>query len=318
LRPRFSSAESLPGTRTLVGRPSRKRIGAAAATLAAIAGVAGGAVASPARALAADTSPTAPVRVQATAFRSSTPPLSGVLSGQPGGSPLARPVSQAVPSPLAAPSGQPGPSPLAVTPPVTGASPLAAQPAAPVPHATPAQPATPAPSPSATASTAANSSNGQSGPQQPPTPRRFTFYDSVTPSAIPRGQIAATYATGPFAVQRSQVAGRPQVLWIDTNGSDPRADVLDVEPGDATPSEAATWAYQKLKAEPGSLACIYTMLSQWQATQAAINTLPSWMHSHIRWWIADPTGHRHIVPGADATQWYWGNSYDISTAKSSL
>ena len=108
------------------------------------------------------------------------------------------------------------------------------------------------------------------------------------------------------------------MLWIDTNGSDPKADVLDVEPGDATPSQAATWAYQKLKAEPGSLACIYTMLSEWSATQAAISTLPSWMHAHIRWWIADPTGSPHIVPGADATQWYWGNSYDISSAKSNL
>jgi hypothetical protein len=42
------------------------------------------------------------------------------------------------------------------------------------------------------------------------------------------------------------------------------------------------------------------------------------MHSHIRWWIADPTGSPHIVPGADATQWYWGTGFDESTAKSNL
>ena len=140
----------------------------------------------------------------------------------------------------------------------------------------------------------------------------------MTPSAIPAGQIVATYASGPFAVSPAQVAGRPKVLWIDTDGTDPNANVLDVEPGDATPSMAATWAYQKLHANPNSLACIYTMLSEWPATQAAVATLPASMQSHIRWWIADPTGVQHMVPGANATQWYWGSSYDISTANSSL
>lgn len=283
-------------------------------------------MASPGRALAADTSLTSAVRVQGAAVRSGTSGASPLSGGLAGSSPLAGQVGQA-PSPLAATSSQPGPSPLAGTaplagvPPLAAASPLAGQPARPAPHATPAQQATPAPSPSATASPQGNggSSQQQSGSQQQPAPHgRFTFYDSVTPSAIPRGQIVATYATGGYAVQPSQVASRPQVLWIDTRGTDPKADVLDVEPGDATPSQAATWAYQKLKADRGSLACIYTMLSEWPATQAAISTLPSWMHSHIRWWIADPTGSPHIVPGADATQWYWGNSFDISTAKTGL
>jgi hypothetical protein len=39
------------------------------------------------------------------------------------------------------------------------------------------------------------------------------------------------------------------------------------------------------------------------------------MQHQVRWWIADPTGTPHIVPGADATQWYWGHSYDITTAR---
>jgi hypothetical protein len=38
------------------------------------------------------------------------------------------------------------------------------------------------------------------------------------------------------------------------------------------------------------------------------------MRSHVRYWIADPTGQPHIVPGSDATQWYWGSNVDISTA----
>jgi hypothetical protein len=144
--------------------------------------------------------------------------------------------------------------------------------------------------------------------------QNYQIYDSVTPSAIPAGQDVATYATGPFAVPSSQVSGR-NVLWIDTQGTDTGASALDVEPGDATPQTAASWAQAKLSANRNATAIIYTMISEWPQTQAAISSLPSWMHSHIRWWIADPTGVQHMVPGANATQWYWGQNYDISTAQ---
>ncbi len=123
----------------------------------------------------------------------------------------------------------------------------------------------------------------------------------------------AVYATGNYAASQAQVAGR-HVMWIDTTGSDHAASVLDVEPGDATPSMAASWAKQRLTADPQALARIYTMRSEWSAAKAAIDTLPARMRSHVRWWIADPTGYAHVVPGSDATQWYWGSSYDITTA----
>ncbi|HEY2550643.1 MAG TPA: hypothetical protein VGI64_08700 [Streptosporangiaceae bacterium] len=152
----------------------------------------------------------------------------------------------------------------------------------------------------------------KAAPAKPKKP--FLIYDSVTPSAIPAHRPVATYATGSYAQPASAVAGHHTVLWIDTNGSDPHASVLDVEPGDATPSTAASWAFHRLKENPDALARIYTMRSEWPATQAAIHHLPGWMHAHIRWWIADPTGVPHIVPGSDATQWYWGSHFDISTA----
>lgn len=145
------------------------------------------------------------------------------------------------------------------------------------------------------------------------TARPYLIYDSVTPSAIPAHHVVATYATGSYAVSPSQVAGL-DVLWIDTTGYDHAASVLDVEPGDATPSLAASWAYHRLSADPHVLARIYTMRSEWSAVQAAVATLPAKMRSHIRWWIADPTGVPHLVPGSQATQWYWGSSYDITTA----
>ncbi len=124
----------------------------------------------------------------------------------------------------------------------------------------------------------------------------------------------ATYATGGYAVSPSQVAGRKTVLWIDTTGADYAASILDVEPGDATPTMAASWAWHRLHDRPRALARIYTMRSEWPAVKAAVATLPAKMRSHVRYWIADPTGYPHIVPGSSATQWYWGSSYDISTA----
>jgi hypothetical protein len=143
--------------------------------------------------------------------------------------------------------------------------------------------------------------------------RPYRIYDSVTPSQIPSGHQEATYADGGYAVRPSAVHGK-HVLWIDTNGSDPKANALDVEPGDATPSGAAAWVKAKLTAQPKSTAIVYTMRSDWAAAKAAVSSLPGSMSSHVKWWIADPTGHAHIVPGAAATQWYWGSNYDITTA----
>jgi hypothetical protein len=142
----------------------------------------------------------------------------------------------------------------------------------------------------------------------------YLIYDSVSPAAIPAHHVIATYADGPHPVPHSEVAGRGPVLWIDVDGTDPAAPVLDVEPGCATPAVAASWVVRRLTAEPHAVAIIYTMISEWPAVQAAVGTLQSPMRSRIRWWIADPTGYPHLVPGSDATQWYWGSSYDISTA----
>ena len=143
----------------------------------------------------------------------------------------------------------------------------------------------------------------------------YTFYDSINPSQIPAGRQVATYADGQYAVSRSQVSDPGNVIWIDVSGNDANANALDVEPGDATPAQAAGWVDHRLTAHPGAVAIIYTMRSDWAAAQAAVDTLPAQMRASVRWWIADPTGQPHIVPGAQATQWYWGSSYDISTAE---
>jgi hypothetical protein len=164
------------------------------------------------------------------------------------------------------------------------------------------------------ASPAAAKPSTTPSPSQPSAPEQpIEIYDSASPAAIPPGVMCATYATGHFAVPAAEMAGRP-TIWIDAWGTDPAASVLDVEPGDATPSMVPQWVTEHLALDRTANARIYTMLDEWTAVQQAVSALPAWMQARIRWWIADPTGVPHMVPGASATQWYWGPSYDISTA----
>jgi hypothetical protein len=167
----------------------------------------------------------------------------------------------------------------------------------------------------ATAHTAASHAPAKKAPaKHAPAGKPYEIFDSVTPSQLPAHRAVATYADGGYAASASQVAGHKTVLWIDTNGSDPRANALDVEPGDATPQLAATWTRARLNADPHLIARIYTMRSEWPAVKAAIAGLPAHMRNQVRYWIADPTGVPHMVPGSSATQWYWGHNYDITTA----
>jgi hypothetical protein len=147
---------------------------------------------------------------------------------------------------------------------------------------------------------------------------QYPIYDSVTPGNLPHHKVAAVYANGAYQASYSQVAGQKSVLWIDTNGSNPGATVLDVEPGDATPHGAAVWVQQRLDRHPNSVAIVYTMRSSWQDVKDNVAHLPKWQQDKVRYWIADPTGVQHMVPGADATQWYWGANIDVSVANQSL
>jgi hypothetical protein len=154
------------------------------------------------------------------------------------------------------------------------------------------------------------SAHRSSGPSKP-----YEFYDSVEPQTVPAGAIVGTYSTGAHPVPASTVAGRKKVLWIDTLATDPAGSgALDVEPGCATPAQVPGWVSSRLKAHPRQVAIIYMSLAEWPQVQADVTSLPAWMRSRIRWWVADPTGVPHIVPGSSATQWYWGSTYDESMA----
>jgi hypothetical protein len=267
-------------TAALRGRGKTLAVGLGAA--AALAGAGGASAALTSGAVSATHDP-APVQASLVASHHASPlritPTSGpALHAAPAAAATgaAHPARAAAATPAQAPAAQPGP----------------AQPAAPAPQPAPA-------------------------PQQPVTQaasQPYQIYDSTTPSSIPAGQQAAVYSDGAYAATPAQVAGHPNTLWIDTNGSNPSANALDVEPGDATPAQAGQWVAQKLTDTPSQVAIVYTMRSDWPAVQAAVGQLPQWMQSHVRWWIADPTGVPHMVPGASATQWEWGQNYDISTA----
>jgi hypothetical protein len=238
--------------------------------------------------------------------------LDGLRSAAIGGStaPITVPAMQAAPVQQGVTVSAAAATPAAATPAAASAAKAAAAKAA----AAKAAAATKA---AAAAKAAAAHAAAQRAAQRAAAARArkpYLIYDSVTPSAIPNGQHAAVYVNGSYAASASQAASHGSVLWIDTNGSDPNAKVLDVEPGDATPAGAAVWAQQRLSHHPHEVAIIYTMRSAWSAVQANVAYLPKWMQSQVRYWIADPTGVPHVVPGASATQWYWGSSYDITTA----
>jgi hypothetical protein len=287
------------------GRPALLTSAAAAALLAA-AGLVVGVTAGPTAALGAiggQATPASDARVsRATARSEAAPFLGGSAASGPSGQLVRSPAATGMAYPLASQSaGTPGSRDQAghrlrgaagsgnARHQDTGRSSPGSKPSA-----------SPSPTPSPSQSPAA---------EQP-----IEIYDSATPAAIPSGVMCATYATGDYAVPAAEMAGRP-TIWIDAWGTDPAASALDVEPGDATPSMVPQWVTQHLALEPADNARIYTMLDEWPAVKQAVSTLPAWMQARVRWWIADPTGVPHMVPGASATQWYWGPNYDISTAE---
>jgi hypothetical protein len=271
--------------------PSRLTLGVAAATVAAVTGVVIG--------LLATATPSARLDSQQA-------PLSGLATG----------VAQAAgAAPATGHTARPGHASARSDASSAHAAPT---PGAPSPAASPHQATAPAPAKSSAPARPAPSPSAKPAPPPQPTPPRqpYLIYDSVTPSAIPAEHpVVATYADGPHPTPASEVAGRDSVLWIDIDASDPQAGALDIEPGCAEPSQAAGWVWNRLHDDPHATAVLYTMISEWSEVRSDVASLPSWMQDHIRWWIADPTGQPHLVPGSQATQWYWGPNYDISTAE---
>lgn len=87
--------------------------------------------------------------------------------------------------------------------------------------------------------------------------------DSTVVADIPAAgtQLVLVYVNGAFAASPAAVAARfpgIPVCWMDVLGTDPHADALDVEPGDASVLTAVSWAKARLALKPAYPGILYT------------------------------------------------------------
>ena len=147
-----------------------------------------------------------------------------------------------------------------------------------------------------------------------------SMYDSTQPSLIPASaEYIAIYANGQYAADRHAVQRqfpKARIFNIDVLNDDPGGcSIADVENGDMQPSDIPGWVDKRLSRHPGVLCRVYCNQSTWPSVKSEVAKLPSDKSDLVRYWIADPTGTEHSLPGADATQWYWGDDWDQSSVE---
>jgi hypothetical protein len=150
-----------------------------------------------------------------------------------------------------------------------------------------------------------------------------TMYDSTNAADVPSGgSLYAGYINGKYQSYYGMVQrfGTNNVLSITvmahTGLTDGwvAADILDIESGDALPSEAPGWVTEMRDLARPIITCYCSRKGTWPATLAAFQAakvpLPDF-------WIADYTNQPHLVPGSVATQWTDTGPYDISLTNGS-
>jgi hypothetical protein len=149
-----------------------------------------------------------------------------------------------------------------------------------------------------------------------------SMYDSTQPWLIPTSaEYIAVYANGLYKADPASVQQRfpkARVFSIDVLNTDPGGcGIADVENGDMKPGDIPSWVDRRLTKRPDVLCRVYCNKSTWPSVKSEVAKLPQDKRDTVRYWIADPTGQGHMVPGADATQWYWGEDWDESTINTS-
>lgn len=144
-----------------------------------------------------------------------------------------------------------------------------------------------------------------------------TMYDSTRPWLIPNSaQYIAIYYNGAYAADRAKVQAqypRARIFTIDVLGTAAaQCGIADVETGDMTPADVPGWVDERLAAGPNFLARLYSNLSTWPAVKAEVAKLSAAARQHVVYFVANPTGAPHIVPGSDGTQYEWGSEWDAS------
>ncbi|EST24400.1 hypothetical protein [Streptomyces roseochromogenus] len=138
------------------------------------------------------------------------------------------------------------------------------------------------------------------------------MYDSVSPGNIPAGAtMVAGYADGLYANIPDMKARFPHatVVSIAVRWTT-RAQVMDVENGDATPAQAVAWCTQTMAATSNHELTVYCDTSTWPAVRAAFKSAGV---TEPNYWVAQYDNDPTVPAGAIAKQ-YQGdtNGYDRS------
>lgn len=147
--------------------------------------------------------------------------------------------------------------------------------------------------------------------------------DSTNPNDIPVDgtQLAAGYANGAISQWPANSWDRfpnAQKVTIDVLGNTPSADVLDVEPGNASNMTAAYWVRSKLALNDDYLPIIYCSRSNLTPLFNTLNTAGYFINVHFKLWIATLDGTKSVpdMTGVTAVQYagqtQTGGHYDES------
>jgi hypothetical protein len=137
------------------------------------------------------------------------------------------------------------------------------------------------------------------------------MYDSVTPGSIPASAtMVAGYADGKYANLTAMRARFPhaRVVSIAVRYTT-RAQVLDVETGDATPAQAVLWCTQTMADTANGELTVYCNTSTWPQVRAAFKTAGV---SEPQYWIAHYDNIAALPAGAIAKQYQNTAGWDRS------
>jgi len=139
------------------------------------------------------------------------------------------------------------------------------------------------------------------------------MYDSITPGNIPSSAtMVAGYADGLYANIPAMKARFPHatVVSIAVRWTT-RAQVLDVESGDATPTQAVQWCTQTMADKSNHELTVYCNTSEWPHVRAAFQNAGV---TEPNYWVAQYDNNPAIPAGAVAKQ-YQGDThgYDVSS-----
>ena len=140
-----------------------------------------------------------------------------------------------------------------------------------------------------------------------------TMYDSVTPGNIPaNANMVAGYVDGLYANLGAMASRFPHAVRVSIAVHwTTRAQVLDVEDGDATPAQAVQWCTQTMADKSNHELTVYCNMSVWSTVRAAFRSAGV---TEPNYWVARYDNDPTIPVGAIAKQ-YQGDThgYDVSS-----